>query len=149
MAPFKQNTRINLALKRRDVYGISPVDMVVVKSLTECLMNITKLKRHLKKREKLTEEKLMRIKKLLLMTVQRIHQQLRVERAIPLQKDQARQDPYKFTDFVNSNFSGLFRFRSPEDLQRLYEGLQLPGPIRVYTYKTTGQEILMVSLVRF
>jgi hypothetical protein len=144
--------------------------MVVVKSLTECLMNITKLKRHLKKREKLTEEKLIRIKKLQLMTVQRIHQQLRVERAIPLQKDQARQDPYKFTDFVNCNFSGLFRFRSPEDLQRLYlvncnfsglfrfrspedlqrlyEGLQLPGPTRVKTYKTTGQEILMVSLVR-
>jgi len=85
MAPFKQNTRRNLALKRRDAYGISPVDMVVVKSLTECLMNITKLKRHLKKREKLTEEKLIRIKKLQLMTVQRIHQQLRVERAIPLQ----------------------------------------------------------------
>jgi len=105
MAPFKQNTRRNLALKRRDAYGISPVDMVVVKSLTECLMNITKLKRHLKKREELTEEKLIRIKKLQLMTVQRIHQQLRVERAIPLQKDQARQDPYKFTDFVNCNFS--------------------------------------------
>jgi len=136
MAPFKQNTRRNLALKRRDVYGISPVDMVVVKSLTECLMNITKLKTHLKKREKLTEEKLILIKKLQLITVQRIHQQLRVERGIPLQEDRARQDPYQFTDFVNCNFSGLFRFRSPEDLQRLYESLQLPGPTRVKTYKT-------------
>ena len=42
--------RRNLALKRRDVYGISPVDMVVVKSLSECLMNITKLKKHLNKK---------------------------------------------------------------------------------------------------
>ena len=147
MTLFKHNTRRFLALKRRDVYGISPVDMVV-KSLCECLMKITKLKKHLKKIDKLTDQKLMRIKKLQLMTVQRIHQQLRVERAIPLQGNRVRRDPYKFADFVDCNFSGLFRFRSPEDLQRLYEGLQLPGPIRVKTYKTTGQEILMVSLVR-
>ena len=148
MTLFKQNTRRFLALKRRDVYGISAVDMVVVKSLSECLMNITKLKKHLKKVDNLTDEKLMRIKKLQLMTVQRIHLQLQVERAIPLLGIRMRRDLYKFTDFVGSNFSGLFRFRSPEDLQRLYEGLQLPGPIRVKNYKTTGQEILMVSLVR-
>ena len=148
MTLFKQNTRRFLALKRRDVYGISAVDMVVVKSLSECLMNITKLKKHLKKVDNLTDEKLMRIKKLQLMTVQRIHLQLQVERAIPLLGIRMRRDPYKFTDFVGSNYSGLFRFRSPEDLQRLYEGLQLPGPIRVKNYKTTGQEILMVSLVR-
>ena len=96
----------------------------------------------------MTEEKLIRIKKLRLMTVQRIHQQLRLEGAIPLLGIQVRQDPYKFTDFINCNFSGLFSFRSPEDMQRLYEGFQLPGPTRVKTYKTTGQEILMVSLVR-
>jgi hypothetical protein len=84
MAPFKQNTRRNLALKRRDVYGICSVDMVVVKSLSECLMNITKLKKHLKKVVNLTDETLMRIKKLQLTTVQRIHLQLQVERAIPL-----------------------------------------------------------------
>ena len=72
MAPFKLNSRRNLALKQRDVYGISPVDMVVVKSLSECLMNITKLKKHLKKVGNLTDEKLMRIKKLQLMTVQRM-----------------------------------------------------------------------------
>ena len=148
MSPYKQNTRRNLALKRRDVYGISPIDMVVVKSLSECLISIMKLKKHLKKRDNLTEEKLICIKKLQLMTVQRIHQQPRLEGAIPLLGIQVRQDPYKFTDFINYNFSGLFRFRSPEDLQRLYEGLQLPGPTRVKTYKTTGQEILMVSLVR-
>ena len=47
-----------------------------------------------------------------------------------------RRDTYKFTDFINYNFSGLFRFRSPEDLQRLYEGLQLPGRPRLRTYET-------------
>ena len=51
MSPYKQNSRINLALKRRDVYGINPVDMVVVKSLSECLMSIIKLKKHLIKRD--------------------------------------------------------------------------------------------------
>ena len=74
MSPYKHNTRSYLALKRRDVYGISAVDMVVVKSLSECLMNITKLKKHLKKVDNLTEEKLIRIKKLQVMTVQRIYQ---------------------------------------------------------------------------
>ena len=78
------------------------------------------------------------------MTVQRIHQQLRVERAISLQEDRVRRDPFKFTDFVNFNFSGLFRFCSPDDLQRLYEGLQPPGPIRVKTYR----DVLMVSFVK-
>jgi len=82
------------------------------------------------------------------MAVQRTHHQLRVDRAIPLQEDRFRRDPYTFVDFINYNFSGLFRFRSPESLQRLYEGLQLPGPTRLKTYKTTGQEILMVSFVR-
>ena len=84
MSPYKHNTRRNLALKRRDVYGISAVDMVVVKSLSECLMKITKLKKHLKKVDNLTEEKLIRIKKLQVMTGQRIYQQLRVERAVIL-----------------------------------------------------------------
>ena len=58
MSPYKHNTRRNLALKRRDVYGISAVDMVVVKSLSECLMNITKLKKHLEKRDSLTDDAL-------------------------------------------------------------------------------------------
>ena len=84
MSPYKQNTRRNLALKRRDVYGISPIDMVVVQSLSKCLINITKLKKHLKKRDNLTEEKLIRIKKLQLNTLQRIHQQLRVDKSILL-----------------------------------------------------------------
>ncbi len=102
MSPYKQNSRRNLALKRRDVYGINPVDMVVVKSLSECLMSIIKLKKHLIKRDNLTEEKLLRMKKLQLMTVQRIHQQLRIERTIPILGNQVRQDPYKFTGRCSS-----------------------------------------------
>ena len=130
------------------MYGISAADMVVVKSLTDCLLNTTKLKKCLTKTGRLTEERSSVIKKVQLLIVHHIHHQLRVDRAIPLQGDRVRRDPYKFTDFIHYNFSGLFRFRSPEDLQRLYEGLQLPGPTRLRTYKTTGQEILMVSLVR-
>jgi hypothetical protein len=139
MSPYKRHTRRYLALKLRDVYGISAVDIVVVKSLTDCLLNTTKLKKILSKTGRLTEERSSTIKKLQLMIVHRIHHQLRVDRAIPLQEDRARRDTYKFTDFINYNFSGLFRFRSPEDLQRLYEGLQLPGRTKLRTYKTTGQ----------
>ena len=148
MSSYKLNTRRYLALKLRDVYGISAADMVVVKSLTDCLLNTTKLKKCLTKTGRLTVERSSVIKKVQLLIVHHIHHQLRVDRAISLQGDRVRRDPYKFTDFIHYNFSGLFRFRSPEDLQRLYEGLQLPGPTRLRTYKTTGQEILMVSLVR-
>jgi len=56
--------------------------------------------------------------------------------------------PYKFTNFSSSNFIGLFRFLSPADLQRLLDGFGLPNNVIVQSYKTTGEEILMVSLVR-
>jgi hypothetical protein len=42
MLSYKHNTRRYLALKLRDVYEISATDMVVVKSLTVCLLNKTK-----------------------------------------------------------------------------------------------------------
>ena len=106
------------------------------------------LKKALQKRDRWTEQRSKRMKKLQIMIVQHIHNQLRIDRSIPLQADRVKCERYKFTDFVNYNFSGLFRWRSPKDLQRLYEGLQLPGLTKIKAYKTTGQEILMVSLVR-
>ena len=69
MSPYKRNTRRYLALKLRDVYGISAVDIVVVKSLTDCLLNTTKLKKFLSKTGRLTEERSSTIKKLQLMIV--------------------------------------------------------------------------------
>ena len=137
MLPYKRNTRRYLALKLRDLYGISAADIVVLKSLTDCLLNTAKVKKCLMKTGRSTEERSRAINKLQHYIINHIHHQLRVDRAIPLQGDRVRRDPYKFTDFVNFNFSGLFRWRSPEDLQRLYEGLELPGPTRLRTYKTS------------
>ena len=148
MLSFKLDTRQNLALKLRDLHGISSTDMVVIKSLSDCLIKIRMLKKALQKRDRWTEQRSKRMKKLQIMIVQRIHNQLRIDRSISLQADRVKCERYKFTDFVNYNFSGLFRWRSPKDLQRLYEGLQLPGLTKIKAYKTTGQEILMVSLVR-
>ena len=82
------------------MYGISAADMVVVKSLTDCLLNTTKLKKCLTKTGRLTEERSSVIKKVQLLIVHHIHHQLRVDRAIPLQGDRVRRDPYKFTDFT-------------------------------------------------
>jgi hypothetical protein len=148
MSPFKLDTRRNLALKLRDVYGISSADMVVIKSLTDCLLKATMLKKALDKRGRLTDKWSIRMKKLQILIIQRMQYQLRLDRSIPLQENRVKRDRYKFADFVNYNFSGLFRFRSPEALQRLYEGLQLPGNTKIQGYKTSGQEVLMVSLVR-
>jgi len=49
MLPYKRNTRRYLALKLRDVYGISAADIVVLKSLTDCLLNTAKVKKCLMK----------------------------------------------------------------------------------------------------
>jgi len=90
-----------------------------------------------KKREKLTEEKLIRIKKLQLMTVQRIHQQLRVERAIPVQKDQARQDPYKFTRFFSNAKSRVLIILSQikNTSKNIQSGTKkTPSPENEYTF---------------
>jgi len=69
---------------------IDSADMVVVKSLTDCLLSTTKLKKYLTKTGRLTEERSSLIKRIQLMIVHRIHHQLRVDRAIPLQGDRVR-----------------------------------------------------------
>ena len=56
MLPFKLYTRRNLALKLRDVYGISSADMVVIKSLSDCLLKATMLKKALDKRGRLIDK---------------------------------------------------------------------------------------------
>jgi len=133
MLPFKLDARRNLALKLRDVYGISSADMVVIKSLSDCLHKATMLKK-----ARLTDKWSIHMKKLQILIIQRMQCQLRLDRFIPLQDDRVKRDRYKFTDFVNYNFSELFKFRSPEALQRLYEGLPLLGDTKIQGYKTSG-----------
>lgn len=53
-----------------------------------------------------------------------------------------------FADFGASMISSLFRFRSTQDLQRLMDGFQLPQNIKAKSYVFSGQEVLMISLLR-
>ena len=96
------------------------------------------LKKALDKRGRLTDKWSIHMKKLQILIIQRMQYPLRLDRFIPLQDDRIKRDRYKFTDFVNYNFSELFRFRSPEALQRLYKGLPLPGDTKIQGYKTSG-----------
>ena len=100
------------------------------------------------KRGIFTDDKRSKLKKVNALILHRIDCQLIVDKSHVLGGLKMKHRPYKFTDFSSSNFSGLFRFRSPADLQRLHDGFGLPDIVKVQGYKTTGEEILMISLVR-
>jgi hypothetical protein len=54
----------------------------------------------------------------------------------------------EFEAFDRNLYSDIFRFRSPEDLQRIKEGFGFPNNVKVHGYKFTGAAIIMISLVR-
>ena len=146
---YKLNSRRNLALKKRDVYGISSNDFIVIKCLSKCLLYTAALKKHLRKIDVLTDVKHNQIKKVMERIIDGIDEQLRINRsAIISERGRKHGGHYTFDDFNSHNFSGLFRFRSPTDLQRLHDGFGLPEKMRIHTYRTTDQEVLMISLVR-
>jgi hypothetical protein len=145
---YKINTRRYLSLKKRDTYGISANDLLIVKQLTKSLLILSTIKRLLIIRGILTDDKRSKLKKVNALILHRIDCQLIVDKSHVLGGLKMKHRPYKFTDFSSSNFSGLFRFRSPADLQRLHDGFGLPDIVKVQGYKTTGEEILMISLVR-
>ena len=146
---YKLNSRRNLALKKRDVYGITSNDLTVIKSLSKSLLYVTSVRKYLLKRDLMTDKKRNQIKKVIVMILEGIDKQLHIDlSAIVSEIRIKRVRHYKFNDFIGHNFSGLFRFHSPTDLQRLHDGFTLPDKVTLHTYRATGQEILMISLVR-
>jgi hypothetical protein len=133
------------------VYGISSNDLIVIKGLSKCLLYTAALRKNLLKRDLLTDKKDYQIKKVMERIIHGIDEQLRIDPSAIISERRLKRPRglhYTFDCFRRHNFSGLFRFRSPTDLQRLHEGFGLPEKIRIHTYQTTGQEILMISLVR-
>ena len=110
--------------------------------MSKCLLHVVALRNHLKKSEKLTDVKRMKIKKMIGCILEGIDKQLRIDPLAVVRERKIKHGYYKFSDFADSNFSGLFRFRSPDDLRRLLEGFGIPQKLIVHTYKTTGEEIL-------
>ena len=60
---YKINTRRYLSLKKRDTYGISANDLLIVKQLTKSLLIISTIKRLMIKRGNLTDDKRSKLKK--------------------------------------------------------------------------------------
>ena len=85
MVTYKRDTRRNLTLKHRDIYEITSADMVVIKSMSDCILKVIKLKKILKLKDKLTETMSICLNKVLILSVQHIHDQLRVDRPLSLQ----------------------------------------------------------------
>lgn len=51
-------------------------------------------------------------------------------------------------DYDRETFSEKFRFRSPEDLERLILALKIPNKVSVHGYTFTSHEVVMISLLR-
>ena len=78
---YKINTRRYLSLKKRDTYGISANDLLIVKQLTKCLLIISTIKRLMIKRGNLTDDKRSKLKKVNALILHRIDCQLIVDKS--------------------------------------------------------------------
>jgi len=107
---YKINTRRYLSLKKRDTYGISANDLLIVKQLSKSLLIISTIKKLMIKRGILTDDKRSKLKKVNAFILHHIYCQLIVDKSHVLGGLKMKYRPYKFTDFSSSNFSGLFRF---------------------------------------
>jgi hypothetical protein len=97
---YKINTRRYLSLKKRDTYGISANDLLIVKQLTKSLLIISTIKRLMIKRGILTEDKRSKLKKVHALILHRIDCQLIVDKSHVLGGLKMKYRPYKFTDLT-------------------------------------------------
>ena len=110
----KLNSRRNLALKKRDVYGISSNDLIVIKGLSKCLLYTAALRNNLLRRDLLTVKKDYQIKKVMERIIDGIDEQLRIDPSAIISERRLKRPRglhYTFDCFRRHNFSGLFRFR--------------------------------------
>ena len=78
---YKINTRRYLSLKKRDTYGISANDLLMVKQLTKSLLILSTIKRLMIKRGIFTDDKRSKLKKVNALIFHRIDCQLIVDKS--------------------------------------------------------------------
>lgn len=139
--PLKTNSRRYLSLPKRDTFGLSGLDLVVIKTLGKTALMTAFARKKLKSRKK--RAMLGNILKVLLLGVR---EQMRIEN--PLPQRQARSARLGLYDYDRSTFSEKFRFRAPEDIERLIICFRIPEKIKIHTYKFTAAEVVLISLAR-
>lgn len=149
--PFKIDIRRNLSISKRDIYGISSKEMIIIKQISKALVSCGQVYRKLKATNRLTEKKKRKLKLVMSLAVRTVHELLWIDPVPPARRVIA---PRKtsFNDFDPAGYSQKFRFRSAEDLRRLAGLLRFPVKIKLqdgrWSTTFTSEEVIMVSLMR-
>lgn len=147
MLALKKDTRRNLPLEQRDIYGFTELDVMKLRRIIKGLALTKAVRATLQKKGRLTEKKKRKVKTVVaVLTKEMINVCVT---AVPPPAPPRRQLPRStFEDFDPRILSSRFRFQTVEDLWRLVRQFRLPKTIKARGWKFSDQEVLMISLVR-
>jgi hypothetical protein len=148
MESFKIDLRRNLAVEKRDIYGLDAADMIQIRTISRCFLKVAKAIRVVKRKDGFNNAmKKNRLLKLFRLLLQELRSIFLIEN-VPNQRRHPKHPSVTVYDIDPHVFSQHFRFRSPESILELIRGFRLPDLIRVNGYKFTAQEVVMISLAR-
>ena len=151
---FKIASRRDLPLSLRDKYGFNALDRTRLRQVASAIIFTRKalaLAKSLGNIQRI--KKLMRIrKKLLILTacVLKIDDNIPINRRQEIRLGMERLKRKTITDFETSvdAFSESFRFQNGNQLRQLINGFQIPQTVKIKTYRFSGEEIILISLIR-
>ena len=133
---FKTDSRRNLSLFKRDIYGISSREMINIRQLYQAMFIVISGRSILQCNHRMTKHRRKMIRLMLCGLYCGFLSQLYFEHLMP-PRPPILQRPTSVNDFGRENFSGKFRFHKPEDLERVMIGLKFPTVIKVHGYRYT------------
>lgn len=150
---YKCRSRRHVSLAKRDWLGINALEATKLSNLSDALSIALKALNILKKRcrERYLRTK-RRLKRMILSIYSEIVKIVRVElpdRALKKKYERKTIEDFQYLEYSsNESFSERFRFNSVAQLLRLKEGFQLPAFFRSRGSRFTGEEALLISLIR-
>ena len=144
---YKLGSRRSLPLEKRDRYGYSTNDKIKMKFLIKTFEELIGKRQQLRRDGILTNLISKHIRRRLSILI-RMMDDISTVDGPPPEKQYKQYVQRRFEDFNINTYSSRFRFRSPKDMKRLLDGFKLPESIRIKTYRFSGEEILMISLIR-
>ena len=124
--------------------------MVILKFLTKTLLLLGAIYQKVMREDHYFFDPKPRIRQILQLIQDETNNLLRIDIDVPYSELYPRTKkhlPRTVFDFDRATFDADFRFRSPEDVLRVLEGLQIPAIVHTKEgYKFTGQEVMVISL---
>ena len=145
---YKTNSRRRLAQNKRNIFGVSCKDMVILKFLTKTLLLLGAIYQKVMREDHYFFDPKPRIRQIIQLIQDETNNLLRIDVPYSELYPRAKKHlPRTVFDFDRATFDADFRFRSPEDVLRVLEGLQIPAIVHTKEgYKFTGQEVMLISL---